>query len=268
MRAPMPPGNMARVPLPHLGLKYVLAGELAGYILDSILLSVRWDIRGEEHLRALNAAGQPFILAFWHGRLLPLGYLHRGRRHSMMISRSRDGEYGSALARHWGQVPVRGSSSRGGALALAEMLDIAAARRTLAFTPDGPRGPRFRLKSGVVVAAQKTRLPILPFSAGATRGWTLRSWDRMLVPKPFSLVRVRYGEPMIVAAGADVEAKRRELEAELRRLTALADGATEAEAARVAREAVLPPPDEADEPDLSSEAGAEVTGRSSRQVEG
>src|SRR5512140_2964414 len=112
MRAPIPPGNVPRVRLPHLDLKYVLAGELAGYILDAILTTVRWDIRGEEHLRALNAAGQAFILAFWHGRLLPLGYLHRHCRHSMMISRSKDGEYGSALARHWGQIPVRGSTSR------------------------------------------------------------------------------------------------------------------------------------------------------------
>lgn len=225
MRAAIPPGNVPRVAMPSMRLKYVLPGELAGYILDAILATVRWDIQGEEHLRALNAAGQSFILAFWHGRLLPLGYLHRGCRHSMMISRSRDGEYGSALARHWGQIPVRGSSSRGGAIALAEMLDIAAARRTLAFTPDGPRGPRFELKPGVVVAAQKTGLPILPFSAGASRGWTLGSWDRMLVPKPFSLVRVRYGAPILVGPDDPVEPHVRRLEAELLRLTALADAA-------------------------------------------
>lgn len=225
MRAPAFRGNRGGVDRRYrLGSKFSLAGELAGYLLDSVLVSCRWDILGGEHHRRLVEAGQPFILAFWHGRLLPLGYLHRGGGHRMMISLSKDGQYGSALARHWGQVPVRGSSSRRGALALGEMIAAAQAGRTLAFTPDGPRGPRFAVKDGVVVAAQRTGLPILPFSGGASRGWYTRGWDRMLVPKPFSLIRVRYGEPMLVRPGDDLEAARWALETELHRLTALADG--------------------------------------------
>ncbi len=208
----------------RLGTRYSLAGELAGYLLDSILVTCRWDIVGAEQHARLVEARQPFVLAFWHGRLLPLGYLHRGGGHRMMISLSKDGQYGSALARHWGQVPVRGSSSRRGALALGEMITAAQAGRTLAFTPDGPRGPRFVAKDGVVVAAQRTGMPILPMSAGATRGWYTHGWDRMLVPKPFSLIRVRYGEPMRIGPDDDVEAARVVLEAELQRLTALADG--------------------------------------------
>ncbi len=225
MRAPPLPGNRGGADRRYrLGMGYTVAGELAGYILDAILATVRWDIVGGEHHRRLVEAGQAFVLAFWHGRLLPLGYLHRAGGHRMMISLSKDGRYGSALARHWGQVPVRGSTSRRGAAALAEMIALGEGGRSLAFTPDGPRGPRFRVQPGVIVAAQRTGLPILPMSAGASRGWYLNSWDRMLVPKPFSLVRVRYGEPYRVGPEADVERARQALEDELNRLTALADG--------------------------------------------
>ncbi|HEX9107284.1 MAG TPA: lysophospholipid acyltransferase family protein [Longimicrobiales bacterium] len=225
MRAPRFRGNRGGEDRRYvLGAKFSLTGALAGHILDSILVTCRWDIAGAEHHRRLVEDNQPFILAFWHGRLLPLGYLHRGGGHRMMISLSKDGQYGSALARHWGQVPVRGSSSRRGALALGEMVQAAQAGRTLAFTPDGPRGPRFVVKEGVVVAAQRTGLPILPMSAGASRGWYTRGWDRMLVPKPFSRIRVRYGAPMLVRPDDDLEAARWALESELHRLTALADG--------------------------------------------
>jgi hypothetical protein len=224
---------------PRLGLRYTLTGELAGVTLDAIMATARWRIAGAEHHRALVDARQRFILAFWHGRLLPLGYLHRGCGHGLMISRSKDGEYGSALARHWGQIPVRGSTSRGGALALAEMVDHLGAGHSVAFTPDGPRGPRERMKPGPIAAAQKTGAPILPFSCGASRAWYLHSWDRMLVPKPFARIAVCYGPPFYVRPADDPEQKRCALEDELRRLTALA----EAEAGSTGPDGVVGAPD-------------------------
>ncbi len=224
MRAPVLPANRTGArPNPRLGLRYTLAGEVAGLTLDLIMATARWRISGAEHHHALVAAHRPFILAFWHGRLLPLGHLHRGGGHSMMISRSRDGEYGSALARHWGQVPVRGSSSRAGGVALAEMIAHLEAGHSLAFTPDGPRGPSERMKPGPVVAAQRTGAPILPFSAGASRSWRLHSWDRLLVPQPFARIAVCYGEPFWVRPQDDPEERQAALETELLRLTAMAD---------------------------------------------
>ncbi len=235
MRAPALPADLGGSrPNPRLGWRYTAAGELAGTILDAIMATARWRITGAEHHRACVDAGQPFILAFWHGRLLPLGYLHRGCGHGLMISRSKDGEYGSALARHWGQIPVRGSSSRGGALALAEMIAHLEAGHSVAFTPDGPRGPRERMKPGPIVAAQKTGAPILPFSCGASRAWYLNSWDRMLVPKPFARIHVCYGEPFLVGPGDDTGERERALEAELARLTAQADAGAGREASEPA----------------------------------
>ena len=233
MRAPPFPANRGGGDRRYrLGVGYTLVGELGGYILDAILATVRWEVVGGEHHRRLVEAGQPYVLTVWHGRLLFIGHLHRGGGHRLMISLSKDGAYGSALARHWGQVPVRGSSSRRGGPALAEMIACGQAGRALAFTPDGPRGPRGVLKPGPILTAQRTGLPILPVSAGATRGWTFNSWDRMLVPKPFSRVRVCYGEPYRVDPDEDVETARLALENELHRLTALADGV--APAARTA----------------------------------
>ncbi len=226
MRAPALPADLGGTRAnPRLGWRYTLAGEIAGLTLDAIMATARWRISGAEHHRRFVESGQPFILAFWHGRLLPLGYLHRGCGHGLMISRSKDGEYGSALARHWGIVPVRGSSSRGGPLALAEMIEHLQAGHSVAFTPDGPRGPRERMKAGPIVAARRTGVPVLPFSCGASRSWRLRSWDRMLVPKPGARIAVCYGEPFWVRDEDDLEERQAALETELMRLTALADEA-------------------------------------------
>ncbi len=224
MRALVPPANLGDVRLPPLGLQYRFVGGLAGSIMDALLATAHWDVQGDEPFRQLVAARRPFIFTFFHRSVLILGHLHRGGRYAMMISLSKDGEYGAALARHWGQIPVRGSSSRGGGTALLEMMQEAAAGRSLCFTPDGPRGPRSQVKAGVIIAAQRTGLPIIPFSADANRRWLVRSWDRLIVPKPFARVRVRYGAPLYVAPDEPVEPRRRELELELLRLSALAEG--------------------------------------------
>ncbi len=219
----MPLGGAEPVRLPPLGLQYRLVGSLAGWIVDVMLATSRWDIEGDEPVRRLLEGGQGVIFTFFHRSVLLVGHLHRAGRHAMMISLSKDGEYGAALARHWGQVPVRGSSGRGGGTALVQMLEAARAGRSLVFAPDGPKGPRSHVKPGVIIAAQRTGLPIIPFSANASRRWLVRSWDRLIVPKPFARVRVRYGTPMYVTPDEPVEPRRRELELELLRLSELAE---------------------------------------------
>ncbi len=209
---------------PRLGLQFALAGGVAGGIVDALLATARWRIEGAEHYLRVVDAGNGGIFAFWHAHVLVLGHLHRGGGHSIMISRSKDGDYGAALARHWGQVPVRGSSSRGGSAALGTLIDHLEARHSAVFLPDGPRGPRNEVKPGVIVAAQRTGVPIVPIAAGTSRAWLVGSWDRMLIPKPFARVRVCSGAPFFVTPVEDVEERRRALEVELNRLTALADG--------------------------------------------
>jgi lysophospholipid acyltransferase (LPLAT)-like uncharacterized protein len=226
-------------PDPGPGLRYTLAGEAAGLITDAIHASATWEIEAEQPLRELEAAGRPVIFALWHGRLLPLAYLHRRGRYSMLISRSKDGAYGSGLARHWGFVPVRGSSSRGGGTALRELVEHARAGYSLVFTPDGPRGPREVVKPGVVLAAMHSGAPIVPLTAGAASAWWIEGWDRFLVPRPFTRIRVRYGSPLHVAAGDDIEACCRWLTEELKRITALVDESAPGPAARRAARSSL-----------------------------
>ncbi len=222
-------------PDPRPGLQFALAGSVAGGLVDALLATARWEVAGAEHYLRVVDSGRGGIFAFWHAHVLVIGHLHRGGGHSIMISRSKDGDYGAALARHWGQVPVRGSSSRGGSAALAALIGHLAAGHSAVFLPDGPRGPRNEVKAGVIVAAQRAGVPIVPIAAGASRAWTVGSWDRMLIPKPFARVQVCYGEPFHVAPGDDVEERRRALEQELNRLTAQADGAVPAPTPAVPR---------------------------------
>jgi lysophospholipid acyltransferase (LPLAT)-like uncharacterized protein len=202
--------------------RHQLAGGALQLLLGGLLRSTRYEVHGAEYYQRLYEADRPCIFVLWHGRLLPLGYLHRGEGVVSLISRSNDGDLLAGMLGRWGFVPVRGSSSRGGTAALREVLGHARAGRSIAITPDGPRGPRQRLKPGVLVAAQLTGLPLVPVAAGASRGWWFGGWDRFLVPQPFSRIRVAYGEPVEVPRELGPEAQAeymRRVEDELNRLT-------------------------------------------------
>jgi lysophospholipid acyltransferase (LPLAT)-like uncharacterized protein len=166
-------------------------------------------------VRAWEAAGERFILAFWHRHLLLMPYGYRGRRISVLISQSRDGELIARTVARFGIDASRGSSSRGGLAGMRALLRKAEAGYDLAFTPDGPRGPAGKVQPGVVLAAAATGLPIQPVAVAASRARRLRSWDRFLVPLPFSAVHFVYGEPLAVPRRGDLDAAARELERRL-----------------------------------------------------
>ena len=209
------------------GLRFLLAGSAGRALITALMATVRFTVRHEDRLRRFIDRGQPVIYALWHGRLLPLTYYHRGRGIAAIISRSEDGEYIARVVEGWGYSTVRGSTSRGGSSALRGLVKAARDGRSLAITPDGPRGPRQRLQPGVITVAQLTGLPIVPLAGGCTRAWWPGSWDRFLVPKPFSRVTVLYGEPRFVprdAGATELEAHRRTLESELNAMIAEVDG--------------------------------------------
>ncbi|MEX2282381.1 MAG: lysophospholipid acyltransferase family protein [Gemmatimonadota bacterium] len=207
-------------------LKYRLAGSAGGVALDALFGTLDYDVAGAEHHREYTSKGQPVIYAIWHGRLMPPSYLHRGEGVVTLISQSGDGEYLARLLEHWGYESVRGSSSRGGSEALRELVKHCRDGRSLAITPDGPRGPMQQLKSGVLAAAQLSGAPIIPASSSATRGWWPGKWDRFLIPKPFAKVRVQYGAPVMVprnAGEAQLEQMRKDIEHTLNRMTEVLD---------------------------------------------
>ncbi len=175
--------------------------------------------REEETVASRLAAGLPTIYAVWHGRLLLMAWLYADRRLRVLISRSRDGETVAAIIRRFGFVPVRGSSSRGGALGLRTLARALQSGHSVVVVPDGPRGPREVVKPGIVALARMTGASVVPVALGSSSEWRLRSWDEFRIPRPFSRCVVRFGEPIRVARDADAaeeEAARKEIESALR----------------------------------------------------
>ena len=162
---------------------------------ESVGANEHWD-------EAAREGGLP-IYTFWHDRIFAGTYFFRGRRIVIMTSRSFDGEYIARFIQHLGYGAVRGSSTRGGVGALVELTRLVRRGCPAGFSIDGPRGPRHVAKMGAVLLAKKTGQAILPFGVNAERFWSLDSWDRMQIPKPFSRVRVRFAPPIRVPLEAD-----------------------------------------------------------------
>jgi len=168
--------------------------------------------------RARAGVSGPCILAFWHGRLLMMRYAYPGRRITVLISRHRDGEIIARTLGFFGVHSTRGSTTQGGMAGLREVVRRLREGWDAAFTPDGPRGPRHVVQPGVIEAARLSGAPIVPVSFACRSGWFLRSWDRFLIPRPFTKGVVLYGEPLRVPSGArgeSLEAYRRKLEREM-----------------------------------------------------
>ncbi|MEP6704168.1 MAG: lysophospholipid acyltransferase family protein, partial [Acidobacteriota bacterium] len=141
--------------------------------------TIRWEIDGQESLDAITAAGRQPIYCLWHDRIFAGTYFLRDRGIVVITSQSLDGEYIARFLKRFGFGTVRGSSSRGGVKALVEMIRYMRLGLPMAFTVDGPRGPRYVAKTGPIVLAKKTGNPILPFGVECSSFWTVNSWDRM-----------------------------------------------------------------------------------------
>jgi lysophospholipid acyltransferase (LPLAT)-like uncharacterized protein len=152
---------------------------------------------------------QPFIFAVWHNRLLLLPSVFRRflapRHAAALISASGDGDLIAALVERFGYGTVRGSSSRKGASALLRLAEVFATGTHLVITPDGPRGPAYQLGQGVIFLAQKCDTLVVPANLEYSSCWRFRSWDRFILPRPFSKVRVIFGVPVRIAATENPE---------------------------------------------------------------
>lgn len=218
-----------------LGLKAILRRDWVKAALCAVLASYvrlvhatsRWQIQGGEDAARLWDSNQPFILAFWHGRLLMMPYCwRRGMRIGMLISQHPDGQFISHTIRHFGLDTIVGSTSRGGAAAMRAIVKSLNTGESVGFTPDGPRGPRMRASAGIVQAARLTGVPILPCTFAVGRRRVLGSWDRFILALPFSRGIFIWGEPITIerrASDHDVEAARRLVEDRLNAITAEAD---------------------------------------------
>jgi lysophospholipid acyltransferase (LPLAT)-like uncharacterized protein len=173
-----------------------------GYPLLRTLGSTwKWRVSGAEHVDAIAARGLHPIHSFWHGRIFPATIYFQRRGIVVITSENYDGEWIARIIRKFGYGTARGSSSRGGPKALLQMVrDVKS--KGVAFTLDGPRGPAEVAQPGAVWLAKATGNPLLPFHADAASSWTLNSWDRTQIPKPFSTVAMAIAEPIYVPRDA------------------------------------------------------------------
>jgi lysophospholipid acyltransferase (LPLAT)-like uncharacterized protein len=165
--------------------------------------TLRWRTEGLEHFEAIAKSGRQPIMAFWHGRILPATYYFRRRGIVVITSENFDGEWIAGIIERFGYGTARGSTSRGARKALLQLTREMAEGKPAGFTLDGPRGPARVAQPGAVWLAKATGNPVLPFHLEADRYWTLNSWDRTQIPKPFATVSIVMGAPFDVPSGAD-----------------------------------------------------------------
>ena len=170
--------------------------------------------------------GEQVIVAFWHDRLVMMPIAYGGHKLCIMNSQHRDGEIATRALARWGIRSVRGSATRGGVAGFMQLVNAFRDGYDLAVVPDGPRGPRHVVKPGIIHLARATGAPIIPVTYAATRKRQLRSWDRLMIPLPFSQVLYVAGESLEVPRNTtdeEIEAKRRTLEERLNQITERAE---------------------------------------------
>lgn len=200
-RARGAPSKQKPMPRWRTRLFPIVAGPVA-LALRLYWRSLRWRVHGEEHIAPMLEAGERFIPCVWHQRqLVAIAYLRRLARRGVvpgaLVSPSKDGELAARVLPKLGVVAVRGSGRRSGALAMRDMY-IAIKDQNLSplITPDGSTGPPHEFKPGAIMLARLSGSAVVPLSYAATRGVFLRTWDRLLIPLPFSRVEVVLGAPI------------------------------------------------------------------------
>ena len=211
-------------------LFFWLMPRLIHWTVAFIGATLRIKAFGIEHYESVKQREGGFIYALWHGRMFMPVYTQRHKGICVLVSQHSDGELIARVLLRFGCQVVRGSTTRGGRRALIEMLRKARRGTTFAFTPDGPKGPLFKVQPGVIFLAQRSGMPILPITGSATRKKVLDSWDRFLLPMPFSKASLVFGEPLFVnqeLTEAALKAMSEELEKRMNAATALADALCE-----------------------------------------
>jgi len=168
------------------------------YIFLFLSRSIRWKFIGER----FQVGCDPYILSFWHARILMTPYAYQGWNGSMLISEHRDGSYvADAFALMGLKGSARGSSTKSGVRAFLKMIRMAKRGYPLGITPDGPKGPVEVVQAGAVQLAKKSGLPLRAVCYASKRHWRVKSWDRFYIPKPFTRGVFVIGDP--VYAGED-----------------------------------------------------------------
>ena len=178
------------------------------YLLQVWARTIRYEIDDRANVVGKQLEGN-YIAALWHNRLLLISFVLKKffpeRPGAGLISASRDGDLIADATKRFGFDVVRGSSSRMGAAALLELSNVLSSGRDVLITPDGPRGPAYQLAPGIIFLAQKTGAPVVPVNMEYSSCWRVKSWDRFIIPRPFSKVRVIIGQPQQIRSTSTPE---------------------------------------------------------------
>ena len=196
----------------HTSWKARAGGRLGGWFIRLLGMTLRREVIGQ--VEELNQHEKPLIHVLWHNQISVSPYLWRKmypkREVVVLTSASKDGVVLASAVKVFKVGAVHGSSSRRGAAAIVALRRAARNGKDLVFTPDGPRGPRYRLQPGVIKIAQTTGLLVVPMRVEYLSCWRLKSWDRFRIPKPFSKVRITLEEAMTVPRELDEDAFEKE----------------------------------------------------------
>lgn len=210
----------------HPFVQAIVAGAAAA-LIALVRATTRWQTVNGQAAAGAWAGERPVIVAFWHNRLAMMPYCWPSARpFHMLISAHPDGRLIAKAVAHFGIDAVAGSSRRGGAEAVRALLRLAKSGESIGITPDGPRGPRMRIREGALTLAKLSGVPIVPAAVSVRRRVVLNTWDRLIVALPFSRGAMVWGNPITVPRDADAGATlllQDELERELNRVTAEAD---------------------------------------------
>ncbi|HEV2388572.1 MAG TPA: lysophospholipid acyltransferase family protein [Candidatus Acidoferrales bacterium] len=202
-------------------------GWLGILLVRAIGPTLRFEVLGYQHYQRARAAGRPVVAAFWHRSIFPAVWWWRNREVVVMNTTNFDGQWTRRVIENLGFWTAQGSSSRGGLRGLAVMAERLEQGHDVAFTIDGPRGPRYVAKPGPAILARKTGNPIMVFHIGVERGHTFeRSWDLFRIPWPFSRAVMIIAPTIEVPGEADrdaLERKHAEMQTALDRVRVLAE---------------------------------------------
>lgn len=181
-----------------------LFGTLIGALMKTLGSTLRLTLRDDSGIGKTDVPLAPCIYLLWHNRFLVVPYawqkITQGRRSAVVLtSASKDGNMVARAMAAFGLGAVRGSSSRRGVAALVGLKRALLDGQDICLTPDGPKGPRYQLQPGVLILAQATGAPVVPVHIRFHSAWRLGTWDRFVIPKPFSRVEVTFAKPIDVA---------------------------------------------------------------------
>jgi lysophospholipid acyltransferase (LPLAT)-like uncharacterized protein len=183
------PGPAGKIPLDAVSATLLLGGSLLGK-------TWRYAVTGTKEIDPFRDRDKGVIFCFWHSHILPLAYIFRGVGVTAVVSASKDGDRATAVAQRWNHDTIRGSSSRGQVAVLRQCMNALKNRRNVVIIPDGPRGPRELVKPGAAMIALSTQAPVFPVIARPAALWRLNSWDKFMIPKPFTTITVDFKDPL------------------------------------------------------------------------